>query len=92
MFNTFHRWLERKMRVDTYELRGKEIVSTGLIQRKICLNEIQNWRSFFIGGGVLSIEIKLTNGKREDFSDRHEQIYEILRLQAPERELPFVTY
>jgi hypothetical protein len=91
MFNRFHRWLERKLRVDTYELRGDEIVSTGILRQRVRLQEIQSWRSYFVGGGVLSVEIQLTNGKREDFSDRHEQVYEILHRQAPDRELPFVS-
>jgi hypothetical protein len=91
MFSSFHRWLERKLRVGTYELRGDEIVSTGLRQRRVRLPEIQSWRSYFIGGGVLSVEIHLRSGKREYFSDRHEQVYEILRRQTPDTELPFVA-
>jgi hypothetical protein len=91
MFSSFHRWLERKLRVDTYELRGDEIISTGLRQRRVRLQDIQSWRSYFIGGGVLSVEVQLANGERVDFSDRHEQAYEILRRQAPDRELPFVS-
>ena len=91
MFENFHRWLERTLRIDTYELCGDEIVSTGLPRRGICLQEIQSWRSYLIGGGVLSVEIQLTDGKQSDLSDRHEQIYHILRKQAPDKELPFVS-
>lgn len=91
MFSSFHRWLERKLRVDTYELRGDEIVATGLLRQRVRLQDIQSWRSYFIGGGVLSVEIQLKDGKLADFSDRHEQVYEILRRQAPDRELLFVS-
>lgn len=89
MLNRFHRWLERKLRVDTYELRGDEIVSTGLFRRRFRLQDVQKWRSYLIGGGVLSVEIHFKSGKLTDFSDRHEQVYGILRQQAPERELAF---
>jgi hypothetical protein len=92
MLNSFHRWLERMLRIDTYELRGDEIVSTGFIRQHIHLQEIQSWRSCFDGIGSLLVEIQLKNGKCLDFTDRHEQAHAILRREAAEKELPFVAH
>lgn len=89
MFEAFHRWVDRQLRVDAYELRGQEIVATGLPRRRVQLAEIRTWQSFYIGGGVPSICVEFSDGRRADFSDRYEQLYEILRERAKDRELPF---
>ena len=91
MFESFHRWLDRKLRVDAYELRGDEIVATGLPRRRIRLGDIRTWQSFYIGGGVPSICVEFTDGRKNDFSDRYEQLFEILHELARDRELPFWT-
>jgi len=91
MFDSFHRWLDRKLRVDSYELRGNEIVSTGLPKRRIRIPDIRNWQSFYIGGGVPSVCVKFVDGRTIDYSDKHEYLFHILHEIAADRELPFVT-
>ena len=91
MFDSFHHWLDRKLRIDAYELRGDEIVSTGLPRRRIKHLDIRTWRSYYIGGGVPSIEIVFVDGRSADYTDKQEQLFEILHEIAADRELPFVT-
>ena len=91
MFESFHLWLDRKLRVDAYELRGDEIVATGLPRRCIRLRDVRTWQSFYIGGGVPSICVELTDGRRIDYSDKHEQLFQILHEIAKDRELEFFT-
>ena len=91
MFESFHHWLDRKLRVDAYELHGDEIVATGLPRRRIRLADIRSWRGFYIGGGVPSICVEFADGRSIDYSDKHEQLFHILHEIAADRELPFVT-
>ena len=81
MFESFHLWLDRKLRVDAYELRGDEIVATGLPKRRIRLQDVRTWQSFYIGGGVPSVCV--------EFSEEH--LFDILHEIAKNRELPFFT-
>jgi hypothetical protein len=89
MFTSFHHWLDRKLHVDAYELRGDEIVSRGLPKRRIRLKDIRSWQSFYIGGGVPSICFHLVDGRIVDWSDKHEHLFEILHKFEAEKELPF---
>jgi hypothetical protein len=91
MLESFHRWLDRKLRVDAYVLRGEEIVATGLPRRRIRLADIKSWRSFYIGGGVPSICVEFVDGPSIDYSDKHEHLFHILHELATDKELPFVT-
>ncbi len=91
MFNSFHRWLDRALRVDAYELRGEEIVSTGLPRRCIKPADIRAWRSYYIGGGVPSVEIAFADGQTVDYTDKQEHLFRILHEIAAARELPFWT-
>ena len=91
MFESFHQWLDRKLRVDAYELRGDEAVSTGLPKRRIRFADIRTWQSYYIGGGVPSICVEFLDGRKIDYSDKHEQLFHILHGIAADRELPFVT-
>ena len=92
MFDAFHHWLNHKLRVDAYELSGGEILSKGLPRRRIRLDEIRTWQSYYVGGGVPSICFKFNNGQTIDCSDRYEQLYTILHKIAADRELPFTTF
>jgi hypothetical protein len=89
MFESFHRWLDRKLRVDAYSVRGDEIVATGLPRRRFRLGDVRTWQSFYIGGSAPSIAVVFSDGRKTDFSDRYEQLYDILHELAKDRELPF---
>jgi hypothetical protein len=91
MFAAFHQWADRKLRVDAYELRGDEVVATGLPRRRIRLGDVRTWRSFYIGGGVPSICVEFADGRKIDYSDKHERLFHILHEAAADRELPFTT-
>ena len=91
MFESFHRWLDRKLRIDAYELRGDEIIATGLPRRRIRVPILRTWQSFYIGGGSPSICVEFEDGRKVDYSDRYEQLFHILREVAAEKELPFFT-
>lgn len=91
MFESFHRWLDKKLRIDGYEMRDGEIVTTGILTRRIPLAGIRSWQSFYIGGGTLSIRVEFADGRKLDYSDRYEQLLNILRGVAAEKELPFFT-
>jgi len=91
MFESFHRWLDRKLRVDAYELRGDEIVATGLPRRRFRLRDVRSWQSLYIGGGAPSVCVEFTDGRKADFSDRYEQLFRILHETARDRELEFFT-
>jgi len=91
MFEAFHKWLDRKMRIDAYELRGDEVVATGLPRRRFRLGDVRTWQSFYIGGGAPSICVEFTDGRKTDFSDRYEQLFQILHETAKDRELEFFT-
>ncbi len=91
MFDLLHHWLDRKLRIDAYELRGDEIVSTRLPKRRINARDIRKWRSYYIGGGVPSVEITFIDGRTADYTDKQEHLFQILHEIARDRELPFVT-
>jgi hypothetical protein len=91
MLESLHRWLDRKLRVDAYELRGDEIIATGLPPRRIRLPDLRTWQSFYIGGGSPSICVEFEDGRKVDYSDRYEQLYNILHEIAAKKELPFFT-
>jgi hypothetical protein len=91
VFESFHRWLERKLRIDAYELRGNEVVATGLPRRRIRLPHLRTWQSFYIGGGSPSVCVEFADGRKVDYSDRYEHLYKILHEVAADRELPFWT-
>ena len=91
MFESCFHWLDRKLKVDAYELRGDEIFATGLPRRRIRLQDIRTWQSYYIGGGAHSISVELLDGRKVDFSDRFEDMYHILHEIAKDRELPFFT-
>jgi hypothetical protein len=55
MFEAFHRWLDRRLRIDAYVLCGDEVVSTGLPKQRIRLADIRIWQSYYISSGVPSI-------------------------------------
>ena len=91
MIKSFHRWLDYKLRVDGYELRGDEIFATGLPRRRIKMPTIRTWQSFYIGGSRPAICVEFADGRKTDFSDRYEQLYGILHDIAKDKELPFFT-
>jgi hypothetical protein len=91
MFDAFHKWLDRKLRVDAYELRGDEVIAAGLPRRRFRLGDVRTWQSFYIGGGDPSICVEFTDGRKIDFSDRYEQLYQILHETARDRELELFT-
>ncbi|MGA3268966.1 MAG: hypothetical protein ABSE16_19375 [Verrucomicrobiota bacterium] len=91
MFESFHLWLDRNLRVDAYELHGDEIVATGLPKRRIRLQDVRTWQPFYIGGGIPSICIEYSDGRRAEYSDKHEHLFRILHEIAKDRELAFVT-
>ena len=91
MFDKFNKWFDQKMRVDAYELRGDEIVSTGLPKRRIKLQNVRTWQSFYIGGDVPSICVEYADGRKIDYRDKYEHLFRILHGIAKDRELPFFT-
>lgn len=91
MFASFHRWLAQKLRVGAYELRGDEVIATGLLRQRIRLPELRTWQRFYIGGGSPSICVEFADGRKADYSDRNEHLYNILHEAAADRELPFWT-
>jgi hypothetical protein len=91
MFEAFHQWVDQKLRVDAYELRGDEIVATGLPRQRFRLGDIRTWQSVYIGGGVPSICVEFADGRKIDYSDKHEQLFHILHQAVADRELPFTT-
>ena len=88
MLESFHRWLDRKLRIDAYELHGEEILAIGLPRRRIRLPDLRTWQSFYIGGGSPSICVEFEDGRKVDYSDRYEQLYNILHEVAAKKELP----
>jgi hypothetical protein len=91
MFESFHRWIDRKLRIDAYELRGDEITAIGLPRRRIRVRDVRSWQSFYIGGGALSVCLEFEDGRKVDYSDRYEQLFHILHETAADKELPFFT-
>jgi hypothetical protein len=91
MFESFHRWLDRKLRIDAYELRGDEVIAAGLPRQRIRLPELRTWQSFYIGGGSPSVCVQFADGRKVDYSDRYEHLHTILHEVAADRELPFWT-
>jgi hypothetical protein len=94
MFESFHRWVERKLGVDAYELRGDEIVCKHFIQRfspwwHIRCQDISTWREWCVGGMGGGVEIKFMDGRFLPCGDRFGQLVQILRQVAPTKELPF---
>ena len=91
MFESLHEWISRTLQVDVYEVRGDQIVASGLPRRRIRISDIQTWQGFYVGGGVASICVEFSDGRRIDYSDRHEQLFQILHKAAADRECPFTT-
>ena len=94
MFASFHHWLDRKLGVDAYELRGDEIVSTHLLLRfspwwHFRWQDIVSWRESCVGGMGCGVDIKLASGRFLPCGDRFGQLAQILRQVAPTKELPF---
>ncbi len=94
MFESFHSWLDRKLGVDAYELRGDEIVSTHLLLRfspwwHFRWQDIVSWRESCVGGMGCGVDIKLASGRFLPCGDRFGQLAQILRRVAPTKELPF---
>ena len=94
MFESFHRWLDRKLGVDAYELRGDEIVHKHFVQRfspwlRIPCRDISTWREWCVGGMGCGVEIKFADGRFLPCGDRFGQLAQILRQVAPTKELPF---
>lgn len=91
MFAAFHKWVDRKLRVDAYEMRGDEVVATGLPRRRIRIGDVRTWQSFYIGGGVPSICVEFADGQKIVYRDKYERLFHILHETAADRELPFTT-
>jgi hypothetical protein len=94
MLDSFHRWIDRKLGVDAYELRGDEIVSRHLLLRfspwlHFRWQDIVSWQESCVGGWGCSIVIKLGSGRCLPLGDRYGQLTEILKRVAPTKELPF---
>jgi hypothetical protein len=94
MFKSFHRWLDQKLGVDAYELRGDEIVSRHIMLRfspwwRIRCQDISGWREVGCMGWFVEIEFK--SGRVLSCGDRREELVQILRRISPGKELPFET-
>jgi len=94
MFDSFHRWIDRKLGVDAYELRGDEIACKQFIQRfspwwRIRCQDISTWREYCVGGMGCGVEVKFMDGRFLPCGDRFGQLAQILRQVAPTKELPF---
>ena len=94
MFESVHNWLDRKLGVDAYELRGDEIVCKHFIQRfspwcRMPVRDISSWRESCVGGMGCSTDIKFADGRFLPMGDRYGQLVRILRQVAPTKELPF---
>ena len=60
-----------------YELRDEEIAFTRLRRKQsIWLQDIRTWQEIYIGGGIPFICIHFIDGRKADFNDPHEQLYE----------------
>jgi hypothetical protein len=88
MFDELNNWLDRKLRVDTYELRGEEVVATGMPKHRILLKDIRTWQGFYIVGGIPFISVEFSDGHKADFNDKYEQLFEVLNLAVKDRALP----
>jgi hypothetical protein len=94
MFESFHRWLDRKLGVDAYELRGDEIVWKHFMGRfarwsPIRSRDIVSWQESCVGGMGFSVDIKLQSGRYLPLGDRRGELVEILKRVAPTKQLPF---
>ena len=94
MFESFHLWLDRKLGVDAYELRGEEIVSRHFLQRfspwwHFRWQDIVSWQEWCVGGMGCGVDIKLASGRYLPCGDRRGELVEILRRVAPTKQLPF---
>lgn len=87
----FHIWLDRKLRVDAYQLRDDKVVTASWPRRSVKLAEIRTWQGIYIGGGVPSICVEFAGGRKTDFSDRFEQLFRIFQKTAPDKESEFLA-
>jgi hypothetical protein len=82
-------WLEHKLKIDLYELRGDEVVSVRHRTQRFNVPDVRTWQQVFICFGVPLIVINFADERTVELSDKHEHLIRILQQVAPEKELPW---
>jgi hypothetical protein len=88
----FSRWLDHKLKIDVYELRGEEIIAgrgRGRGQR-IRVSDILSWQ-IHMEMGMDFIVIDLNDRRSVTWVDEYDDLIAILRQVAPDKEQPW-TY
>lgn len=84
------RWIERKvLKIDVYELRGDEVVPARPRDPRFKVQDVSSWQQVFVCLGVPVIVIALTDGRKLELSDKHEDLRSILQGVVASKELPW---
>jgi len=82
------RWIDQKILHEVYTLRAKTIVLGPPNKPKdtIALDDVRSWKVIWI----MSIDVvrfQFADGTTKEWTDKYNDLLDILREQAPEREL-----
>lgn len=89
--NRLSRWLDHKLRIDVFELRGPEIVSGTGRRPESCIkvSDICAWQ-IQREMGMDFIALELTDRRSVTWVDKYDDLIAILRQVAPDKELPWI--
>ena len=87
LLQRFERWLDHKLKSGVYELQGSELVS-GRGRRpedRLAIADVRSWQVFPEMGFDI-VEIVLAGGQRVRWIDTYDDLINILRRVAADRE------
>jgi hypothetical protein len=85
--STFQSWLDHKLKIDTYELQGTEIIRGRgkRSEHRLSIEQLESWQLYPEMGFDLVL-LNLADGGQLRWINRYDDLYSILRKVAPEKE------